>query len=336
MPSFQLTPGVVVDPDRQEAYVMSPEGGIVAVGLADGTPIWHTSQADKPLTISGELLVGQAEAPGPANELRIVTLDTRRGGQQVSEALIDLPPGVQPMIDASLNRSFTAEAQPEPAAAAVSWEFTEQPLRGMPPGPPEVLPGEAPPAVSAASPPATGPATIAPSLVGAPEPVSEPIIVRGSTRVDLSSGTVTATEAARIPAAAGPPPVPAGDSAGASDLEPDATLPGIALPQFLSADGRHVLSSQRVANDPEWNKYLWTVFERDSGRRVGELRMFVRYVPFFVADTRMIYQTPLFSSRQGTQMVQEPLQLRATDLSTGAPLWSQPVRDTVDRDPPPP
>jgi hypothetical protein len=327
VPSFQLNPGVVVDPDRQEAYVMSPEGGIVAVDLADGAPIWHTSNADKPLTVSGELLIGQAETPGPANELRIVTLDTRRAGQQVSEALIDLPPGVQPMIAASLNRSFTAEAEPEPETADVSWEFTERPLRGMPPGPVEVLPGEIPPA--------TGRAKTAPSPTGVAEPDGEAVIVRGRTRVDLASGTVTGTEAARGPAAAGPP-VPAGDSAGASDLEPDATLPGVALPQFLSADGHHVLSSQRVASDPEWDKYLWTVFERDSGRRVGELRMHVRYVPFFVAGTRMIYETPIFAWRKGIQMVHEPLQLRAADLRTGARLWSQPVRDTVDRDPPPP
>ena len=85
MPSFQLSPGVVVDPDRREAYLMSPEGGIVAVDLAEGAPVWRSSAADKPLTIAGTLLISQAEAPGPANALRIVTLDTSRGGEQVTE-----------------------------------------------------------------------------------------------------------------------------------------------------------------------------------------------------------------------------------------------------------
>jgi hypothetical protein len=107
-------------------------------------------------------------------------------------------------------------------------------------------------------------------------------------------------------------------------------------PQFLSADGRHVLSSQRVADDPEWDKYRWTIFERDSGRRLGELRMHLRYAPFFVDGTRVIYQTPPYARRRGRGMVEEPLQLRAADLDTGAPVWSQPVRDTVDRQPPPP
>jgi hypothetical protein len=107
-------------------------------------------------------------------------------------------------------------------------------------------------------------------------------------------------------------------------------------PQFLSADGRHVLSSQRVADDPAWDKYTWTIFERESGRRVGEIRMHLRYVPFFVDGTRVIYQTPPYERREGPSMRQEPLQLRAADLDDGAEVWHQPVRDTVDREAPPP
>jgi hypothetical protein len=130
--------------------------------------------------------------------------------------------------------------------------------------------------------------------------------------------------------------VAAGDSAPASDLAPDAALPGVPQPQFLSADGRHVLSSVRVANDPDWDKYLWTIFERDGARRAGELRMHVRYVPFLVAGTRIVFQTAPVVRRQGAEMVQEPLLLRAVDLTTSTPVWNQPVRDTVDREPPPP
>jgi hypothetical protein len=336
VPSFQLSPGVIVDPDHSEAYVMSPRGGIVAVDLTAGTPAWRSRKADKPLTLAGELLIGQAEAPGPANELKIVTLDTGKRGRQVTEALVELPPGVQPAIASSVNRSFTAEARPEPGEAAVSWEFVERPLRGISPGPIEVLPGEAPPAVSAAEPPTDGPGAGAPAPTSVAEPGGEPTIVRGAARVDVSSGTVTATEATRIPVSPDQPTLSAGDSAPASDLGPGELLTGVPEPQFLSADGRHVLSSQRVADDPEWDKYRWTIFERDSGRRIGELHTHLRYAPFFVEDTRVFYQTPPYARRQGRRMVQEPLQLRAADLRTGAPLWSQPVRDTVDRQPPPP
>jgi hypothetical protein len=334
--AFQLSPGVVVDPGRHEAYVMSPDGGIVAVDLAAGAPVWRSRDADKPLTVSGELLVGQAEAPGPANALRIVTLDVGRQGQQVAEALVELPPGVQPMIAASLNQSFTAEVSPEAGEAAVSWEFVEQPLRGIAPGEMEVLPGEVPPAASAAALPATGLPGITPAPRAAPEAGGEAIVVRGSARVDLSSGNVTSVEVAPTPAAPRAPSVPAGDSVRASDVEPAAALPGVPQPQFLSADGQHVLSSQRVANDPEWDKYLWTIFERESGRRIGEFRTHLRYVPFFVDATQVIYQTPPYARRQGDRLVEEPPQLRAADLGTGKGTWSEPVRDIVDREPPPP
>ncbi len=119
MPSFQLSPGLVVDSDRREAYVMSPRGGIVAVDLAEGAPVWRTRKAAKPLTLAGELLIGQAEAPGPDNELRIVTLDTSRRGKQVTEALVELPPGIEPMIASSLDRSFTLRCGP--SAGRLRW-----------------------------------------------------------------------------------------------------------------------------------------------------------------------------------------------------------------------
>ncbi len=333
MPSFQLSPGVIVDPERREAYLMSPQGGIDAVDLGEGTPVWHSGEADKPLTVADTLLIGQAEAPGPDNALRIVTLDTSRGGEQVSEAVVHLPPGVQPMIAPSLNRSFTASARAEPEGAVVSWEFVDQPARGVAEGPMEVLPGEAPPAASAATPPVTGLGAIPAGAMDTAEPGGEATVVRGAARVDPRSGTVTEEPVTPAP---GAPPVAAGDSAPASDLAPDAALPGVPQPQFLSADGRHVLSSTRTANDPVWDKYLWTIFERDSGRRAGELRMHLRYVPFLIAGTRIVFQTPPNVQRQGDSLLEEPLLLRAVDLSTGTPVWSQPVRDTVDREPPPP
>ena len=96
MPSFQLSPGVVVDPDRQEACLASPDGGIV-VDLGEGTAVWRSSAADKPLAVADTLLISQAEAPGPANAMRIVTLDTSRGG----ERLLAVSHRVQPMSPAS-------------------------------------------------------------------------------------------------------------------------------------------------------------------------------------------------------------------------------------------
>jgi hypothetical protein len=62
----------------------------------------------------------------------------------------------------------------------------------------------------------------------------------------------------------------------------------------------------------------------------------VRFAPFFVTDTRVVFQAPPFKQQAGDTVVEETLHLRAADLSTGQTLWRQTIRDTADREPPPP
>ena len=324
MSTFELSPGVVVDTDRHEAYVMNPGGGIVAVDLEGGKEVWRSTEAAKPLAVAGDLLVSQAEPAGPNDALRIVSLHTRKGGAPETRGAVVLPPGVQPMIDQTLNRSFIARAQPVAGDAEVFWEFVERPLRGVASGPVEVLPGEAPPEM-VAEPPGAVPAA-APTV----EP-GEATVVRGAARVALADGRVTpmATPSVEVGAAPG-----AGPLAAAPGVAP--TISGIPEPQFLSADGRHVMSSKRVGNESVWDKYAWKIFDRNSGRELGEVRTHVRYAPFFVSDPRVIYQIEPYARRVGENIVEEPMQIRAADLQTGERLWSHAVRDVTDREPPPP
>ena len=307
---------------------MSPEGGIVAVDLAQGAEVWRSQEAAKPLTVSGDLLISQAEPAGVGGALRIVALDTRARGAAVTRSEVALPPGVQPMIDQTINRSFTAQAQPLAGDAAVSWEFVERPLRGLASGPMEVLPGEPPPQ------PFAVPDADAPAAMARAEPGAETTVVRGVVRVAISDGSVPPIEAPR--AEFGPAAAAAGPVAPPSDLAPAAQLPGVPEPQFASADGRHVMSSRRVGDDSVWDKYAWTIFDRNNGERLGEVRTHLRYAPFFVSDSRVIYQTGPYARRVGDNIVQEALQIRAANLQTGERLWSLPVRDTADREPPPP
>jgi hypothetical protein len=319
MDTFQLTPGVVIDPNRGEAFVMDPAGEIVAVDLASGSEMWRSQKAAKPLTAAGDILVGQAEQPGPANALKIVALDTSKQGQPVTESLVQLPPNVHPMIDQAANRSFTARALPQAGEATLAWEFVERPLRGIAPGPLQVLPGEAPPA---------------PTVMGGPAAASarlgvQPTVMRGEVRINLSSGAVSSP--------APPSPATMAPSAPtAVDVPSEATIAGVPRPQFLSVDGRHILSSARIADDPEWEKYLWTLYDHATGARVGAFRAHLRYAPFFVTNSRVIYQTPPYARKQGASLKEEPPQIHAMDLATGSELWSHAVRDTTDRRPRPP
>ena len=154
MSGVELSPGVIVDPERAEAYVMSPDGNIVSIGLDQGLEVWRTDKAAKPLLLSGDLLLGQVERTEIDGTLRIASLKTREQGALASESVVPLPAGVTPIIEQRANRAFIVKAQPLDGDAAVSWEFLERRLTGLPPGPMEVLPGEEPsgPLPSAAPP----------------------------------------------------------------------------------------------------------------------------------------------------------------------------------------
>src|SRR3712207_4799420 len=105
---------------------MAPEGGIVAVDLQQGAELWRSGEAAKPLAVSGPVLVGQAEATGPA--LRLVRLDADKG-DAVGESVVPLPEGVAPLVQEGPAAAFTARVVPEAGqTATVAWEFVARPL----------------------------------------------------------------------------------------------------------------------------------------------------------------------------------------------------------------
>ena len=85
----ELRPGVVVDVQRRVAYVMNPKGGIDALNLNRGNVVWHTDQAARPVGVSGQLLVAQAEVPRPGNDLQLRLLDIRTSSIPERIAAID-------------------------------------------------------------------------------------------------------------------------------------------------------------------------------------------------------------------------------------------------------
>ncbi len=305
--AYQLRPGVIVDPDRHLIYIMSVEGGIDAVDLARGTRAWSTKQAAKPLALAGRLLICQAEAPSEGNELQIVTLDTGQQGKLVVTGTAKLPVDVNVSIDETLTNSFVASARVSGAVAYISWAHSKRFMRGIPPGFPDVVGVKIP----------------------LERTVNEPSVASGTFRMDLSTGVVSPVKQEEIPvaiAAASRPP----------DLSRTERLARIEGPQFRSANGRHVLNSQRIADDSVWEKYRWTIYDRGTGERVGEFRTHLSFAPFFIFDSQIIYETGPYVRRTDKGAVDEPLKIRAVDLRTGQELWTWQVRDTTFRGPFPP
>ena len=296
--AFLVRPGVVVDRTTNRVYVMRPQGGIEARDIEGGEQAWSTDVGDKPLAVMGRLLLAQAENPAEeeGNRLQIVGLDHTQRGEQVSLSEVGLPGGVRASVGKTPMSSFDLTVLETQGDLFVSWTHSTTPLRGFEPE--DSLPPERR------------------SLI----PDHMPQVLSGLLRLDLSARTLTPVSPEEFGAL---PPRPR------QDLPPSERLaeagPG---PQFLSADGRHVLVSERVADERVWEKYRWTIFERATQRRLGDVANHESMAPFFVSGSLVIFEAVAYQRRDEPA---QPLALRAVDMETGEEVWVVEIRDTQGR-----
>ena len=299
-----LEDGVIVDAARGVAYVMDQEARLGAVRTSDGSVLWRSPEAAKPLLVSGDLLVAQAEA-GASGELPVVVLD-RASGAVTARASVELPRDVRATVSDGPRTSFRVSAAPADGRVLLSWEArrTRKELQGYVPAPSE---GRAPGAEAA-------------SL----ETRRRTERLQGTTMLDLGTGAVdTATKAAAVA------PVPAAPALRTFDGLAD--VPGR---KFLSADGRHVLVSRLVDPRRVLERYRWTVYTR-GGELLGEVPGERSAAPFVVAGSRLIVQAEAHAVHEsgergeggeGGTTTGQPLRLRAFDLASGTEAWAQPIQ----------
>ena len=290
--SFELRAGVLVDMENGRLYLMSPDSQVEAVDFSNGQQLWSNTDAAKPLAESDGMLVCQAETPAEPNNLRLVVLDVQ--GQQLHESTVALPPQVVASIDGDMTSRFSVRAVASAGDSLVSWDYYSFPMRGMISAPDEDDEAEQPALV--ASPPQTS----------------------GTLLMNLRSGAMAPVEPQDVPAAllARPPEA----EAAAADSS-----------QRLSADGRHTLRSEQVADDREWEKYRWSIIDNESGEEVGQLSSYLSQSPFVLVGSRIIFETGPYTRLIDSIMVEQPLVIQMVDLETGEQVWSRPVRDTTYR-----
>ena len=310
--SVQLSPEVVLDTASGEAYVASTEGGLAAVELSQGRQLWHSNDVSKPLAVVGDQVIGEFRSETPDNKLRITTLDRRNNGRSVRKKSVVLPGAVN-TSPANPAQSFRAKANVSGNSANVTWEYVDRPLRGAPTGRKETLPGDQERDRDSRS-------------RSRAERTSAPPVLNGTFQLDLASGNVSNRRSASR------------SKNVISRLAPTSFdhLPGVAEPQYLSADGKHILSSVRVADDTVVEKYQWTIYDRDKKQRLGEFKSQTSFVPFVVAQSRVYFVAQPVVSRTATGLKESPLEMRAVDLNTGSEVWKKAVRNTTVEFPPPP
>jgi hypothetical protein len=274
------------------------------VSLDSGAVRWRTKSAAKPLALAGDRLVAQAESRG--NTLKIVVLDARSGAAH-DTVRISLPDGVAGTVVDTPRTFFRVRADSADSKVTVYWEGTKsadaEPLQGY-------LPAEE-----------------------ALEPKARtPKVLTGQAVLDLAASSPSVKS---LQAEPGERPATVARAA----LE-QARTPVAAAPierQFLSADGRHVLVTEPV-NTAEFTleRHRWTVYERESGLRLGSVPAIASAMPFLVVGTNLYAMAPAHAIRQGSKFVEQRAALRAVNLQTGTEMWKSAVLETDFSGPLPP
>ena len=298
-PPTTLRPGIVIDPAANIIYAMTPEG-VAAIDLASGAKRWTTNSAAKPLAITSNRLISQVEPKIRTNQLELAVLDTTEKGVIAARGVTELPSFVRVAIGQTLEGRFESEARTLANSAVVTWRYARQPLRGLVREPERGTTNVVPQAQSTGG-----------------QPSAE-----GAVQMDLTTGAVS-------PAAAD---LAAHPSVRRWSLEANEKISGAGATQYESADGRHILASEQIADDKTWAKYRWTIFERSTNKRVGQFQTHLAFTPFVVRDSMLIYETTPYIRGKSA----EPAKLRGVSLATGQETWSVEVRELEFRGPFPP
>jgi len=291
-----LRDGVIVHPTESTAYVMLPQGGVGAVDLTTGAMRWTSTAAAKPLAIAGRLLVSQAE---PKNEnarncLELVALDVKKRGAAAVRSSVALPTGVYAATRQNFEGRFVATARVDGRNAIVTWSWKPMPIRGVAPTPEERY-----------------------------RKLSE---LTGMVRMNLANGRTASSavdEQGVIPPASSTWLLNANERLAVAKTGQ----------QYESADGRHVLQSERVTGGTDFDAYRWTIFDRKSGARLGETRSHLSFAPFVVRGGMLVFETTPFGR---TPNESEPATLRGVQLASGKERWSVAIGEVVYRGPLPP
>jgi len=320
-----IAPGAVVHGDT--VFLSSAEGIAAAHDAASGVRRWSSTDAARPLAAHETRVL--AQAPAPPGQLRLLVL-AAASGQRISETSVDLPPGVAAPIDDTEDTRFLVDVEQAGPRVRLSWTWENRPMRGA----------------------------------LEEEGDDETRRAEGAVVVDLATGRFSAEPSRR---AAGPEQLPivlareadtgafrerplrvgpwfVATQATSSGLvlkrwtEAAVAMPDVALPpdvtlQMGSADGRYLLLSREIAGAPLEAAHEWTVVSLDAGSQVATLRAPTAAAAFAVTASRVVVVQQAWEHRTGSGWRRDPRRVEAFDRTSGAPAWTQEIRDTAYRGP---
>lgn len=332
MSGFELGPGVVIDAEHSQAYVMNPRSGIDALRLVDGTQAWTSDSADTPIQVKGNQLVSQATPRPESRELKILSLDAANGKRKGQAGVIPLEAGMAAGSDETPFSQLRVRAgRIVGEQADVSLHFMSVPSQGVDPEARARLsaPSGARPRPRGRRPNAENAA--ANRVADAPPPAAANAT---AFRIDFSQGTVRAIEGI------------AADAVPSVEARPGAaTIKGEKYP---SADGRYFMVIEPSTID------MVAIYNADNGKPIGKVPGDLASKSFYVkeldaenyliivdspAHERAVEQTAAESKAAAgkeparKKLLHEPRKIRAFDLKSGRELWNHEVREADYRGP---
>jgi hypothetical protein len=136
-PAVQFIPSGVADADGKKGFVANASGGVDALDLESGKPLWTYKDGGKPLAVVGNRVLVQARDKDKGNVLRVVFLDVAEGTKVKESDPIELPSWAVIEEGRGAGHSFHSSARLD-GDLLVSWQATQFYWGGVPPSP-EVL-----------------------------------------------------------------------------------------------------------------------------------------------------------------------------------------------------
>jgi hypothetical protein len=325
----EIAPGAVVSGDGRAAYLRVERGGLEARATGQGGLLWRAADDLRPLAEQGGRVLCQRAAG--EGRLDLVFLDAA-SGRPLAATTFALPEGVSSPLDEALGTRFDLRASADGPRVLLTWRFERRPVRGAhfeaehgedgdASEGDEVLRAEGAVAVDVAHARATAAAL----------PDATPVVLPPAARARMGDLRSPPLRVGAFVVATGPGPSLERWSASGAPLAPIA-LPGGAVLQLGSADGRHLLVSRELRDAPLPRAHEWWVIALETGSVVATLRTSVAAAAFAVAGGRVVLTLEAWGYRAGAEWREEPRRLEAFDLA-GVAAWSAPLADPVYRGP---
>ena len=299
-----LAPGVVVDPQSNTAFLMAPGGEVTAVDVHRGDSHWTSDVASMPLHLVDGALLASGEGADVASALDVLVLDPTTGDVRATTQL-DLPRALHTHVDQALGKAFETTVAVENGDVVLAWKAYVSDIRGAAP---------------AFDPYAVVQPRAKKVQAGKVERLG------GEARLDLASGAWQPLGEQKSAAFQKKLATEAGSGL---MLLGEERLPTVEGHQYLSADGRHVLASERL----EGLVWRWRIYNRDGGQLVKTFDRTTAREPFLVVGDTVLMVTSAGSKlNDAGQPIHRGPQLVATQ-GNGKESFALALRDTTFRGP---